>query len=368
MTPLPVSSALRLHPKWWRDRYGDEVQLVSLDMIADGQSAWRLAVNLYLDAARQWLRGPVLDSAPTSPIRSQLAGAGAALPFALVLPLIAYTMMGQTYRSSMTSRISSGPTLFFGWPSPDTFSGHKWETVQHGSNFVTGPTGPMYHGSMSWATYISGVGAFFVGLISVMALLSLLIAWGAVRYAIRTSDSPVRWRRSLSWMPGVALLVVTTVFLWVNHLNQQPVVKTIMKSGHPVPIFGIEHPTLARVLGDVNLTLGLGLWIAGLASLSFLASRVEADPHASKLPIAVSRLVGQMMPLLLISYALWTVGLRSQRSPTAPGQVIVSYAHAGWWPVATVALTMATVISLRGVAILNHLRQGGIRRLNLSSG
>ncbi len=367
MTPLPLRSALRLHPRWWRDRYADEVQLISLDMIADGQSAWRLAGNLYLDAARQWLRGPVLDSAPTSPIRSQLAGAGAALPFALVLPLIAYTMMGQTYRSSMISRISGGPTLYLGWPSPDTFSGRKWQTLQHGSNFVTGPTGPMFHGSMSWATYLSGVGAFFVGWISVLSLLGLLIAWGGVRLAVRTSDSPRRSWRILTWMPGLALVVVTSLFLWVNLLNQQPAFKTIMKSGRPVPVFSIEHPMLARVLGDVNLTVGLGLWIAAVASLSFLASRVEADARTSKLPIALSRLVGRMMPLLLVSYALWIVGLRSQSSPTTPGQVIVSYAHSGWWPVAVTALTIATAISLRGVISLNHLRQGSIRRLNLSS-
>lgn len=367
MTPLPVRSALRLHPRWWRDRYGDEVQLISLDMIADGQSAWRLAGNLCLDAARQWIRGPVLDSAPTSLIRSQLAAAGAALPFALVLPLVAYTMMGQIYHSSITTRISGGPTLYLGWPAPDAFTGRPWETAQHASNFVTGPAGPLVHGSMSWATYLSGVGAFFVGWISVLSLLGLLMAWGGVRLAVRTSDSPRRSWRILSWMPGLALIVVATVFLWVNHLNQQPVVKTIIQSGHPIPRFSIAHPMLARFLGDVNLILGLGLWIAAVASFTFLASRVEADTRTSKFPIVLSRLVGRMMPVLLLSYALWIVGLRSQRLPTTPGQVIVSYAHSGWWPVAIAALTIATAISLRGVVTLNHLRQGGIRRLNLSS-
>ena len=336
MTPSSIRIALRLHPQWWRDRYGDEVQLVSLDMISDGQSEWRLATNLFLDAARQWIRGPVLDSAPNSPIRSQLAGARSALPFALVLPLVIYTMMDQTYRSSLMTLISGSPTLYLGWPSSSSFSGRRWETIHHGSNFVTGPTGPLVHGSMSWATFLSGVGAFFVGWITLLSLIALLVAWGGVRYAIRLSDSPKpRWR-VLAWMPGFTLIVVTTFFLWVNHLDQQVVLTTVMRSGRPVLVTGIQHPTLARILGDVNLLLGLGLWIASVASLTFLASRVETDARTSRLPITLSRLVGRTMPLLLLGYAMWIVGLRLQGSPTTPGQVVVNYAHAGWWPAATI--------------------------------
>ncbi len=347
--------ALVLHPQWWRDRYGEEVQLVSLDMIADGQSPFRLATNLCVDAARQWVRGPVLHSSSRSPVRAQLAGAGAALPFALVLPLLAYTMMGQTYRSSLMTRISGSPTLYLGWPSGSSFTGRRWETIHHGSNFVTGPTGPLVHGSMSWATLLSGVGAFFVGWITVLSLIALLVAWSGVRYAIRTSDSPKRRWRVLSWMPGFALIVVAALFLWINHLDQQPVFTTVMRSGRPVTVTGIQHPTLTRILGDVNLILGLGLWIAAVASLTFLASRVETDARTSRFPIALSRLVGRAMPLLLFGYALWIVGLRSQGPQTTPGQVVVSYAHAGWWPAATIALALATVISLRGVATLSRL-------------
>ena len=357
MTPRAIRFALRLHPGWWRDRYGDEVTLVALDLIADGRPAWRLAANLYLDAARQWLRGPVLDYGPTSRIHAQLAGAGAALPFALVLPLVVYTMMGQTYRSSNFTRFSGGPTLYTTWPTPDSFSGRKWETIHHGSNFVTGPMGPLIHGSMSWATYLSGIGAFFVGWISTLSLLGLLVAWGGVRFAIRKSSSPRRSWRILSWTPGLALVVVTTIYLWVNHLDQQPVVKEVMRSGHPVPVTSIEHPVLARVLGDVNLTLGLGLWIGAVASLAYLASRVEVATRDSRLPIALGRLVGRIMPLLLVAYALWIVGLRSQGAPTAPGQVIVSYEHSGWWSLAAAGLFFATLISLRGVTTLGQLRR-----------
>ncbi len=356
MTPRAIRLALRLHPRWWRDRYSEEVGLVSLDVIADGQSASRLAMNLLLDAARQWLRRPALDSPPLSPIRSQLAGAAAALPFALVLPLVVYTMMGQTYRSALTTRISGGPTLYLTWPTPSSFTGRRWETIAHGSHFVTGPTGPLVHGSMSWATYLSGVGAFLVGWLSALSLLGLLIAWAGVRYAVRTSDAPRRSWRVLSWMPGLALIVIGALFLWVNHLNQQPVVTTVMTSGHPVSVIGIEHPVLARVLGDVSLTLGLGLWLAALASLTYVASRVAADVRSSRLPITLSRSVGRMMPLLLLAYALWIIGLRSQASATTRGQVTVGYAHAGWWPAAIVALILATALSLRGLITLHRLR------------
>ena len=356
MTPGPIRSALRLHPRWWRERYLEEVEAVSLDLLADGRSTWRLAAGLYFDALRQWVRGPILDAMPTAGLRSQLAGAGAALPFALVLPLVMYTMTGQTYRSSAVLQVSGSPTLSLTWPTPDSFTLRKFETIHHGSNFIFGRSGPLVHGSMSWATYLSGVGAFFVGWLIVLSLIGLLVAWGGVRYSIRKT-APRRTWRVLSWMPGIALIFVSTIFLWVNHLNQQPVSKFIMRSGHPVVSMGIEHPTLARVLGDVNLTLGLGLWIGAAASLVYLASHVEVESRDSWMPIAISRFVGRMMPLLLLAYGLWIVGLRSQKLPVVSGQVVVSYVHSGWWPLAAAALVLATVISHRGVADLTAIRR-----------
>ena len=46
------SIALRLHPKWWRDRYLDEAQVVTNDLVATGRSRWRIATNLAFGAMR----------------------------------------------------------------------------------------------------------------------------------------------------------------------------------------------------------------------------------------------------------------------------------------------------------------------------
>lgn len=357
MSPSSIRIALRLHPRWWRERYLDEVEVVSADLLGEGRPAWRLAAGLYFDALRQWVRGPILDTMPTSGLRSQLAGAGAALPFALVLPLVMYTMMAQTYRSSTVLQVSGSPTLDLTWPTPDTFTFRKFEDIQHGSTFILGRTGPLVHGSMSWATYVSGVGAFLIGWLTVLLLIGLLVAWGCVRFSIRKTATPRRTWRVLSWTPGIALIFVSTIFLWVNHLNQQPVSKSVIRSGHPVVSMSIAHPTLARVLGDVNLTLGLGLWIGAAVSLTYLASHVEVDSRDSWLPITISRFVGRAMPLFLIAYGLWIVGLRSQKPPAVPGQVVVSYVHSGWWPLAIAALVLATVISLRGAAALTTIHR-----------
>jgi hypothetical protein len=243
------------------------------------------------------------------------------------------------------------------WPTPDTFMFRKFEDIQHGSTFILGRTGPLVHGSMSWATYLSGVGAFLIGWLTVLLLFGLLVAWGSVRYSIRKTSAPHRTWRVLSWTPGIALIFVSTIFLWVNHLDQQPVGRIIMRSGHPVVLMSIAHPTLARLLGDVNLTLGLGLWIGAAVSLTYLASHVEVDARDSWLPITISRFVGRAMPLFLIAYGLWIVGLRSQKPPAVPGQVVVSYVHSGWWPLAIAALVLTTVISLRGAAALTTIHR-----------
>src|ERR1700730_17498643 len=47
-----LSIALRLYPKWWRDRYLDEAQVVTNDLVATGRSRWRIATNLAFGAMR----------------------------------------------------------------------------------------------------------------------------------------------------------------------------------------------------------------------------------------------------------------------------------------------------------------------------
>jgi hypothetical protein len=53
----PVRWALRLHPRPWRDRYGDAIRDLSDELVEAGEaSLLRLVIGLVVSAAREWFR------------------------------------------------------------------------------------------------------------------------------------------------------------------------------------------------------------------------------------------------------------------------------------------------------------------------
>jgi len=352
----PVRIALAMHPRWWRRRYTDEVATISADLLEEGQSRWRVAGGLAIDALRQWTRGPVPDLTHSTAIRRQVAASAAALPIALVIPLVLYTTSYQSYRSAMLRSV--GPLLPSpSWPSPHAFDQRAVKMIAHGSNFTMTPTGPIVHGSMSWPTYMSGVGYFVITVLALVSLLGLLTVWSSMRGALRHRSRHSRTQRFLVWSPAVAMVAIVGLYLWSNYLNQQQTRSFVTVHGHHVFTMAVLHPLLARVVSDSNLTLGLGTLIASVVAMAFLASRVELSTDEARVPLALSRMLGRIVPLLTVAYSLWALGLRLQGVPSSRGQVIVSYAHSGWWPLALVCLVYASVVSVRAVSAESHRPQ-----------
>src|SRR5271157_6484467 len=57
MSERAIRWALRLHPRPWRDRYGDEICDLSNEVLEAGQaSRFRLTVGLLASAGREWVR------------------------------------------------------------------------------------------------------------------------------------------------------------------------------------------------------------------------------------------------------------------------------------------------------------------------
>ncbi|HEX3334611.1 MAG TPA: hypothetical protein VHS57_09730 [Acidimicrobiales bacterium] len=52
-----IDAAFGLYPRWWRDRYLDEVHRITEDLVAGGRSRWALAGNLAVGAVRARVRG-----------------------------------------------------------------------------------------------------------------------------------------------------------------------------------------------------------------------------------------------------------------------------------------------------------------------
>ena len=79
---------LRVYPKWWRERYSDEMQVMIQSLIERGRSPISLAVNLFASSASVWLRGtgapPTREFWATRTQRSLLLSS---LPWFVYFPL-----------------------------------------------------------------------------------------------------------------------------------------------------------------------------------------------------------------------------------------------------------------------------------------
>jgi len=349
----PVSIALAMHPRWWRRRYADEVATITGDLLEEGRSRWRVASGLAIDALRQWARGPVPDLTHSPAIRRQVAASAGALPIALVIPLVLYTTSYQSYRSALW--LQSGALLPSpSWPSPHAFDHRAIKMITHGTNITMTPTGPIVHGSMSWPTYVSGIGYFLITVLALVSLLGLLTVWSSMRSALRHRSRHSPTQRFLVWSPAVAMVAITGLYLWSNYLNQQRTPSFVTVHGQHVFSMTVLHPLLARVVGDSNLILGLGTLTGSIVAMAFLASRVELSTDEARVPLALSRMIGRIVPLMTVAYSLWMLGLRLQGDPSSRGQVIASYAHSGWWPLALVCLVFSSVVSVRAVGTESH--------------
>ena len=352
----PVRIALAMHPRWWRRRYGDEVATITADLLKEGRSRWRVASGLAVDALRQWAHGPVLDLTHSTAIRRQVVASAAALPIALVIPLVLYTTSYQRFRSAVWLRLGSllpSPS----WPNPHAFDHRAVEFITHGSNQTMTRVAKIVHGSMSWPTYVSGIGYFLITVLALVCLLGLLTIWSSMRSALWNRSRHSRTQRFLVWSPVVALVAIVGLYLWANYLNQQPRFSFVKGHGHLVYTTTVLHPLLAHVVSDSNLILGLGTLAGSIVAMAYLASRVELSADEARVPLAVSRMIGRIVPLMTVAYSLWVWGLRLQGNPTSRGQVIVSYAHSGWWPLALVCLVYTSVVSVRAVGAESHRLQ-----------
>jgi hypothetical protein len=68
-----VAAAFALYPPWWRERYLDEAQSVTEDLIAAGRSPWGMATNLVIGALRARVRAAGMPSSYNAWVRRTCA-------------------------------------------------------------------------------------------------------------------------------------------------------------------------------------------------------------------------------------------------------------------------------------------------------
>ena len=253
---------LKLYPPWWRDRYLQEAQRVTGDLIDAGGSRWRIALNLSGGALRARLtaRGMPMEIGPWAS-RTRASIVLATAPTLAVIPVML--------------TIRQVPAL------PD---GNGWT---------------MPSSRLATALYL------VLGL-ACLALISTVI-WGyaSLSRGVTTRRDNGPGLRVLARMP--AYLAVLAVGLWITSNAIQP--HSFKSHGkHWIPLNG--HPVAAHAL---LVAAGVALclcWVVSAVLLQAVARRAEL-PLASlrsgrRVSVAVSLLLWLMSAAALAMSAVYS--------------------------------------------------------------
>ena len=305
--------ALKQYPPWWRDRYLEEAQAITGDLIEAGDSRWRIALNLSGGA-----------------LRARLTARG--------IPMQAGPWASRT-RASIV--LATAPTLA---AVPLMLTIRQVPALPHGDSL----TAPSSH----LATIV-----YVVLLLAFLALVSTII-WGytSLSNGVMTGGKNSPGLRMLARMPGY--LAVLTVGLVIASIVIEPH-RFISRGKGWLPLNG--YPAAAHVLWIIaGVAFGL-CWIVSAVLLQAVAHRAEL-PLASlcsgrRVSVAVSIVLWLMTAA---SLALSTVYAKqiSQLSGVRIDSVILGHSLLLLGIVLcvlSIASTLGTVLTSRSWKVVSRL-------------
>jgi hypothetical protein len=241
-----IAAAFALYPSWWRERYLDEAQQVTEDLVATGRSPWGLASNLAVGAVRARVQAAGMPFSYEAWARRTCAVVAlATAPALVVIPVM------------LTIRQKSLAPL------------------------------PRVIPSTTTATSL-----YLTLLFGLLVLISSLV-WGY--FALSSGISEVgthnrRWLRRLVRAPkylallGVILFITSSILAphrWETH------------DGHLAPLGG--HPSLAHALLEISATA----WLLCGAASALLVVAVARRATLSLGTLAVGLVLARVMVALL---------------------------------------------------------------------
>ncbi len=332
MTADPVELALRCYPRWWRERYTDEIRSVVGDLTEDGRPRWAVTLNLLRGALRARTRAvgmpPVYDLWCT---RARLAIATATLPWVLMGPLVLMVIGGQRLQST-AGRIFPGQLSITGG-SNQLILGRGLPT----------PAPPLtVAGSVAWYANVAMLVLFL------LTLFVLFAGWTGFTGAIKRSAVPHRRRLSLlAWAPGFSILADLVLSVTMDVL--MPHSWRTSGGRPPVPMGG--HPAVAHALGTALGVVAVVGWLASIVCVAVAATRADVSPLDLRFGKSVSLVVATLLTLTLAAYATWGIGLIVQSHQAVHGRfTTISYTHQDLWPLMLVALLLAVTLSAFGAS------------------
>jgi hypothetical protein len=323
-TGSAIELALRCYPSWWRERYADEVRVVSQDLTAEGRSTVRVTLNLLGGAfrARSRARGMPKTYGLWS-LRTRTSIAAATLPWLLVAPLFGASVGNMSFHSSegpvAASTISAIPT--------------RLQIISHAGLTPAPPLAP--------AGRFVGYSYLALSLLCLVGFAVLISGWSCLSSAIKRSTvAHGRRLRLLARAPVLALLV--DLVLVIGKDIAQPNSFAGYR-GHGV---AGGDPTIFHILNYALPTVAIVGWLISVACVGVAARRAEVAPTDLRFGKSVAVVVAWLFALYVAAYATLGIGLIVQARQSANGNfTTIAFSRSGLWLPIMVTLVVAAALS-----------------------
>jgi hypothetical protein len=148
-----IRDLVRLYPRWWRDRYGAELDDLTEQLLADGRPRWRVAGDLLRGAADARLQGG------QAMLRSYRGAVGVGACYGLAVAAILSTVFYLGNIVYATTKDTDGIEVLFGWAGVFAILGLAG---QHAARRFREPLAPMIAGAVAGCIVALSIGVTFL--------------------------------------------------------------------------------------------------------------------------------------------------------------------------------------------------------------
>ena len=325
-----IDFALHCYPKWWKERYGEEMRAVVDDLKVEGRSEQVIAFGLIRDAMRSRLQARGMPRTyGLLANRTRTSVAASTLPWLAVVPFVLFIMGRFVVRSSAGA----------------VETGYPFQLTLFRTRVVSEPGIHWVHPSISTATWVAGASTMVVDGLYVLTFFVLSVGLVTLRHGIVREKS--RNRRPmylLTWVPPVTLLAMFVFEIAQDLLNGDGHWSSVPK-GHIVWTGG--HPAFAALMGNLIWTVGIAGWLLSIAGLAIVANRVNLPPETLRLGRTVSVLTSISLTLTFLAFVAWVIALEVQSGQAhVAGAIVATYSRHDFWLPMMLALGLASVASI----------------------
>jgi len=328
-----IEIALRCYPKWWTERYGEEMRATVGDLVSEGRSQTAISLSLFRGAVRSRVQGRGMpQNYGLLAARTRISITAATIPWLIVAPFVIITT-GQVSLYSNTSGDHSGVSYYFSFLGTGVLG-----TSAHGYR----------HPPLSTPTQVLGGSSQLLLWLTIITILVLATGWGVCRDGVKHSRTP--HQRRLGWLtrvPAIIFLLVIGMKIAQSNFSSHNFRGT--RSGQSIAIGG--HPAVAALLGDATWVLAVGGWILVIALAVVIAQKVNLPPAALQFGRTVSVVTAGLTVLSFFAFVTWCTALvaQSHESPVA-GTITASYPHDVVWLPVALAFGVGVAVSVLGAA------------------